>query len=102
MTFPLLILTAALAGGLVSLVRLWRRASSRGERWLLARFSLFSFMGCLFLGALLFRLPIKYLLLALPPVFFVLVLCQKVLQSAHRRAVQKPAAPDLDRMKRLN
>ncbi len=101
MPLVVLLLTFAILSGLFSAIKVWKRARTQGERALLSRIGLFSAAGVLFIGALLFRLPIKYLLLALPPVFFVIVITNKVFHSARQRVRQTPPA-DIETMKRLN
>lgn len=101
MRLVVLLITFALISGLFSALKAWNRAQSRGERSLLMRIGLFSVAGVLFIAALLCRLPIRYLILALPPVFFVIVIANKVFQSAKQRVRQAPPA-DIKRMKRLN
>ena len=101
MPFVLLLMAAAIIAGTFSAVRLWKKAGSTAEKSLLTRIGLFVLAAVLFGAALLCRLPLRYLLLTLPPLFFVLVISQQIFNAARRR-VRSNRTPDIERMKRLN
>ena len=73
------------------------------QRSWLVRLSLFAFCGLLLLGLVLVPLPNKHRLVALVPIFFLIVAFIRVFKSGKARVRSAGrSSPDLDRMKRAN
>lgn len=101
MVLVFLLVGFPVAFALHSAFKAFSQAKSKGERSLIVRIALFSFLSILFVGALLLRAPIKYILLAAVPIFFLTAVANRVFDAARKRVRQTPP-PDIERMKRLN
>lgn len=91
---------AALVSALFSAIRAYLRAQSRKERSLLIRIFLFSTLAVLFCAALLARVPLRYVVLAAVPLFFIAAVTSKIFESARRRS-QRPDCIEVETIKRL-